>query len=358
MKIICFIGNLNSGGAERQLVGLALMLKQIGHDVRVLTTHNENFYIYLLNNSKIPHEILKYGQNKIKRIYSMYNYIKSFKPNFIITYLPGPSMLSCLIKFLGLKFKLIVSERNTTMKLNLYERIKFFLYRFSDFIVCNSHSQKKFILKHYSNLRSKTFVITNFVDIDNFYPEKKNKAESDKINLLIIGRITNQKNTLRFLEALRICLDNDLKLSVKWFGNSSDKIYYLKCLKKIELLKLDSVFVFLEPIPNIAEEYRKADVFCLPSLYEGTPNVICEAMASGIPILCSDVCDNPHIVDDGRNAFLFDPFSEKSIAKAIIKFYNLSILKKIEMGRHSRFLAEKNLSKEKFLNSYLLLLQN
>lgn len=59
----------------------------------------------------------------------------------------------------------------------------------------------------------------------------------------------------------------------------------------------------MSPNQSIEVEYRKADVFCLPSLYEGYPNVVAEAMSCGLPILCSNVCENPYIVEEGAMAF-------------------------------------------------------
>ena len=49
------------------------------------------------------------------------------------------------------------------------------------------------------------------------------------------------------------------------------------------------------------------DAFCLPSFKEGYPNVIVEAMSCELPVLCSKICENPVIVEDNINGFLFDP---------------------------------------------------
>ncbi len=102
--------------------------------------------------------------------------------------------------------------------------------------------------------------------------------------------------------------------------------------------------------------YQKADVFCLPSFYEGFPNVICEAMACGKPVLASSVCDNTYLIEDGINGFLFNPFDSNSIAKAIKSLIELSQNERLEMGKRSRQIVENKTSQTKFLQKYIKLI--
>ena len=99
-------------------------------------------------------------------------------------------------------------------------------------------------------------------------------------------------------------------------------------------------------------------MFCLPSLFEGFPNVVCEAMSCGLPILCSNICDNPLIVEDGGNGILFSPYCAENIADAIIKYINLSEDKKVQMGVRSRELALEKFSSEVFIQKYIDLIES
>lgn len=94
--------------------------------------------------------------------------------------------------------------------------------------------------------------------------------------------------------------------------------------------------------------YQQADAFCLPSFHEGTPNVICEAMACGLPILCSNVCDNFRYVKDGENGFLFNPNDINSMTEVMQNFLMLSTDNLINMGILSRNIAVDNFSISKF----------
>lgn len=109
---------------------------------------------------------------------------------------------------------------------------------------------------------------------------------------------------------------------------------------------------------SIEVEYRKADVFCLPSLYEGYPNVVAEAMSCGLPILCSNVCENPYIVEEGVNGFLFNPESPENIATAIHKMIGLTKTERQEMGIRNRILCLERNTEDAFLKSYVKLIDN
>ena len=75
-------------------------------------------------------------------------------------------------------------------------------------------------------------------------------------------------------------------------------------MQLIEQYGLEDTFVFHEPCSNIFEKYQESDIFVLPSINEGFPNVLCEAMSCGLPILGTDVCDNSSIVRHEENGYL------------------------------------------------------
>ena len=103
---------------------------------------------------------------------------------------------------------------------------------------------------------------------------------------------------------------------------------------------------------NIKEKYQEADIFCLPSFYEGTPNVICEAISVGLPVVCSNVCDNSIYVHDGKNGLLFDPQNPSDIAEKIKALINMGDNEYLGMRRECRAIAEELLSPSVFLKKY------
>ena len=70
MRITCVIDSLSSGGAQRQMVMLAVLLKERAHDVRLLTYHDNNFFKYILDNANIPVECV-FRRFKIFRFFAL-----------------------------------------------------------------------------------------------------------------------------------------------------------------------------------------------------------------------------------------------------------------------------------------------
>lgn len=351
MKILTFIDGLNAGGAQRQIVGLSALLVKEGYDVKFLWYHPTDFYRSYIEENKVPYLQLQ-PKGKISKIVTVIRALLREKPDVIIAYIDGPTMISCLLKMFGLKAKVIVSERNTTQKITKHVRRKFWLYKYADYIVPNSFSQTRFIGENFPGLKDKIRTITNYIDIDFFTPSPV-KPVNEKIQIVGVGRVFEQKNLLRYLEAIRIVADKYKNFEVHWYGKP-DRAgnYEQQCLQKIKELGLEDVFFFEEPTSNIREVYQKADVFCLPSIYEGFPNVVCEAMCCGLPILASDVCDNPLLVHHGENGYLFSPSDISQMAATVYDFLSLDYAEKVKMGRVSRQLAENNFSEEIFINKY------
>ena len=218
-KVLVFIDDLTSGGAQRQNVGLAKLLHDKGYDVKLIYYHPLEFYKPYLEENGVPHECVEGACNGKKRIYMIGKAIMGYNPNVVISYLNVPNIISCFLKACGLKYKLIVSERNTTQVLTIQERIKFFLMKWADRIVPNSYSQEKFIKENYPSLTSKVTTITNFVDTDYFSPIET--PESEICRIIVVGRVSEQKNTLRFLEAVKKLKDEGHRFHVDWYGYSA-----------------------------------------------------------------------------------------------------------------------------------------
>jgi glycosyltransferase involved in cell wall biosynthesis len=183
------------------------------------------------------------------------------------------------------------------------------------------------------------------------------------IQVLIIGRFTPQKDPLSLLSAIEILRKEnpEHKVVVDWYGNnfflnghptkSSD--VFLKLQSTIQKRSLEESFHLHQPVRDVVKLYQGASLFCLPSLYEGCSNVICEAMACGKPILASRVGDNARLVEDGKNGFLFDPHSPRAITNAILRFSSLSTEDRKKMGNESRKRAELMLAPSRFVGEYI-----
>lgn len=352
-RILCLIESVGSGGAERQLTGLAVMLKQRGYEVFVGYYVKKEFYLPYLKENGVKALFFADASNSHKRFLALRKHVRDIKPDTIISYSASTSMIACVLKLMGGNYHLIVSERNTTQILTRREKLRFFCYRWSDVIVSNSQSQWEFIVKHYPKLLKKVRVITNYVDTEMFKPSNESATEQEATRIICVGRLMRQKNIPRFIKAIKEVVNDGFKIHVDWFGQDLKDSYSEECHEAVKDGHLEDVFVFHAPSSNIIEEYQKADLFCLPSLYEGYPNVLCEAMSCGLPVVCSNVCDNPAIAVENVNGFLFDPYDCKQVVLCIEKFLSLPKSSVIEMKKVNRRDSLSKFSKDTFLKAYL-----
>ena len=359
-KILCLIDSLGAGGAQRQMVGLATFLKEKGYNVVVAIYHankNELFYADNLLSAGVPYIFLKKAERNLTRPFYIARFISRYKPNVVISYLETPSICACFSKFFNRKHRLIVSERNTTQQTGINEKIRFNLFRLADYVVPNAYAQEDYIKKTFPFLFKKTIVIPNFVDLEHFVPPVCH-TRREVPEVVVVASIWASKNTLGFIDAVAALRDKGYKFHISWYGINDIWVEYInQCRVRIEKLDLSDYVELKEKTTHIKEVYQNADFFCLPSFYEGTPNVICEAMACGLPVVCSDVCDNSRYVLSGENGFLFNPNQIDSIVYSFEKLFALSDDDYLAFRKNSREKAEKKLSKEVFIKSYINLIE-
>ncbi len=357
MRILLLIDSLGPGGAQRQLVGLASCLREYAYDVTVVCYHDNCFYLDVLRENDVKYIYLKKAQNIFFRIWHIVWFIRKMKPDVVISYLETPSICACFAKLFYHHFKLIVSERNTTQHTGKKERIRFSLFKLADYVVPNAYSQEYYLRKTFPGLSNKIVTIPNFVDLKHFVPPS-DRQRKDVPEIMIAATIWPSKNTLGLIDAVAALKRKGYRFHISWYGLTPVYMEYItQCENKIKREGVEKYIELKEKTKQIKECYQEADYFCLPSFYEGTPNVICEAMACGLPITCSNVCDNSRYVEEDVNGYLFDPKDVVSIAMAIERLLTLSISKYQVLCKRNRQKAEFLLSKDKFIKSYLELIK-
>lgn len=355
-KILLVTEHLGSGGAERQLCGLASMLTKAGFPCRLITYVENQFYEPYLRQNGVDYQFVPDLWNKKSRIFKIANYVRQYKPDVVISILPSVNKTMCLAR-LFFKAKLVVSERSNNTGITCGDKIQFNLYRLADAIVPNSNSQAKFISRNFPFLSKKVHPIINFVDVNRFTPSES-PVQDNTLRVVTVARYTQAKNVLTYLKAVRMVKDMGLNVHFDWYGDKKhNAAYFEEIEKEYQQLDIADYMTLHDPNQKIEEEYRKADIFCLPSLLEGYPNVVVEAMSCGLPILCSNVYENPYIVEDGGNGFLFDPKKPEAIADAINKMANLTHEERLEMGKRNRQLCLQRNTEEAFLKSYVELIE-
>lgn len=185
---------------------------------------------------------------------------------------------------------------------------------------------------------SKIHYIPNGVDTKLF--RKINKNLKHKFTVLYIGRLEKQKN----LENLVRALSEVKEIKSVFYGQGSlkNKLKALAIILKVNL-------IIKPPIdyPKIPKVMSKADIFVLPSLEEGNPKILLEAMSCQKSVIGSNVKGINEIIINNYNGFLTET-NPQSLAKAIIKLEDKSLREKL--GENARKYVAQNYDINKLLN--------
>ncbi|SRR6266568_3652326 len=186
---------------------------------------------------------------------------------------------------------------------------------FSDNHARNYH--KKFMKKN-----QKAIILDTGIDTTVFKPaqKKNNKKNSDVLRVLFVGRLTKRKGCEYLIRALaeakKLKKEGKIHLNIHGIGPLEQE---LKDLAKE--LGVTNQITFLGGVKSneeIVERYYNCDIVCLPALSE-TFTVTKEAMASGKPVIVTDVCSNAERVEPGIDGFVVPPQDAKAIAKVLVK---------------------------------------
>jgi glycosyltransferase involved in cell wall biosynthesis len=165
----------------------------------------------------------------------------------------------------------------------------------ADKILCYTETEKKELV----DLRIKSEkidVIHNGIDTDLFVPAKE--PCFDKKNLLWVGRYAKGKGIDYLIEAFSILKKKHLDVTLTLVGKGPEKDHIAKTIRD---KNLENSVVMKDFVPNseIVDMYQNSSIFVLPSLEEGVPRTILEAMSCGIPVVCSRLPQLVDIIDGG-----------------------------------------------------------
>lgn len=136
-------------------------------------------------------------------------------------------------------------------------------------------------------------------------------AESDKF-IASIGELDDNKNHITVIKALATLGRKDFKYVVCGVGPNKDML-----LAEAEHMGLKENVILAGYRSDIPDVLNAADIFVFPSLHEGMPVSALEAMACGLPIICSEIRGNVDIIREGDNGYLFQPSDVETLARKL-----------------------------------------
>ena len=314
VKVLEMIGALNFGGSQAMIVNLCKHMNKENVQCDFIVDHPEYMGMAPIveeMGSKIYIMPTFRGTN-LKEVNAAWNHFFLEHPDYQILHSHSRSYASVYLpitKKYGLKT--IIHSHNTSNGKGIVALIKNLLQyplrkRADYFIGCSKEAGLWLFGEKIVN-GNKFFVLNNAIDTDRFtYDEdirneyRENFHLKDEKVFIQIGRLSEQKNYLFTLKIFNKYLENDKDARLFIVGNGDLKN---AIINKINEYNIADKVVMLEGRSDVNNLLQMADVFLMPSLFEGLSVAAVEAQASGIRCLLSDKC-NPDVNITGLCEFL------------------------------------------------------
>lgn len=178
--------------------------------------------------------------------------------------------------------------------------------------------------------------IDNPVDPDFFSVERKEEAG----RVLCVGWISPRKNTVASVRAFARSLYSGRARKLVLAGVPSDKNYLASVQAEIANAGLAARVEFAGQLnrQQLKDQLSRASVLLLPSLQENAPMAVAEAMAAGVPVITSNRCGMPYMVEHNKSGFLVDPTNELQVSDRLKKLLDHLDLRR-RMGSRGREIA-------------------
>ena len=188
--------------------------------------------------------------------------------------------------------------------------------------------------------------LPNVVDTERFKPGDRESERT--IRLIAVGRLVKAKRFDRFISVVaRAGQATQVKFKAVIVGDGPERARLEQ--QATELGLLPDTIEFKGPQTEMASIYRDADILVLTSDREGTPNVVLEAMASGLPVVATRVGGIPQVVEDERSGYVANPDDEERLTTSLLKLICDRRLR-IRMGCRARDYVESHYSLNRLPN--------
>lgn len=359
-KICIAIHDLAHAGAERVAASWANYLAKQGHDVFVLVyACGKDLYDLQEGVRVVPVAQTRetfFQMSAVSQLKNMRKIVRSERPEIMISFLPK-MQIYMMLATLGMRIRRIETVRNNPWidKDVAGKRMLWNLcFRRSNAIVVQTEEQSLYFPE---SLRRKSIVIRNPISGD-FLKEQKVYGNRSVEKFISVARINTQKNYPMMARAFAEATKDrpDCKLDIYGAG-TAQATQELQAL--IDQLGMGERIQLCGWKRNVSELFADYDAFLMSSNYEGMPNALAEAMASGLVCLSTDCKTGPKdMIDSGENGFLAATGDTASFADGIQTILRMEPQQCAAMGNAARETIMQMCSEENTLKRLLDLIES
>ncbi|MDE3066478.1 MAG: glycosyltransferase family 4 protein [Verrucomicrobiota bacterium] len=340
---LCFLaGTLEHGGAERQLFYILQALCRTGAAPRLLSLDRGEFWEERIKALGVRVTWAGDQPSRLKRLLRVLKELRQDPPDVV------QSQHFYANAYAGLAARLLRAGGIGALRSNGHSEVSesgrlggWLNLHCPRMLAANSQLAIQYAVAHGVPARQLYF-LPNVVDTDWFRPATH--PSNGTVTLIAVGRLVKEKRLDRFL-AILARLTTGFHLNVRGLivgPGCQDEDLRPELENQARQLGLSQDIVqFRGGVPDTRSVYREAAVCVLTSDYEGTPNVLLEAMACGLPVVASNVGGVPGIVQDGQTGFLLEPDNLEGFTAALAGLVKNAALR-TEMGRRARSYVAEN----------------
>lgn len=305
MKILQVIPYFCFGGAETMCENLTYALQKAGHEVCVVSLYPERTPISRRMEEagvRLVYLDKKLGLD-VSMVPKLYRIMKQEMPDAVHTHLDVIKYAVAAARLAGVKHCVHtvhnVAEKEAEGRIQKSINSLYFKLGWSTPVALSPEVQAT-IVSFYGMDAEQVPVVYNGIDLSRCIP-KEDYRTGDAVNLLHIGRFNAQKNHAGLLNMFRKLKDSHPECRLSLIGDGELR-QEMEALAKA--LGIEDSVRFLGSQSNVYPYLHDADIFVLPSNYEGMPMTIIEAMGTGLPVVAAEVGGIPDMLTNGESGFL------------------------------------------------------
>jgi glycosyltransferase involved in cell wall biosynthesis len=311
-RVTFLAGTLGQGGAERQLYYILRALRGKGVTARVLSLGLDEHWQEPIQRLGIPVIWVGEARSRWKRLLKIRRELQNDLPDVVQSqHFYTNLYAAAAARSLGLRN---VGAIRNDVRSEMADVGGFFgrlNLRVPGLLAANSRSAME-TARELGASNDRCCLLPNVVDTDKFRPGVAHGG--GYIRILGMGRLVTQKRFDRFLRVLAAVAKNT-GIPVRGFIAGAGPLR-AELMQHAAMPGLSEV-EFLDALPEPSSLFREADIFLLTSDHEGTPNVVLEAMASGLPVVATSVGGTTEIVQQGKTGLLAEPEDERTLAELV-----------------------------------------